>query len=55
MHLRILDCMPPPQDLVHALYAPQAVHLPSADSVAANDETLPAENVKSALIDNVVH
>ena len=35
-HLRILDCMPPPQDLLHGVYAPQAVHWPSADSIAAN-------------------
>ena len=44
-HLRILDCIPPPQDLLHLLYSPQAVHVPSDDCTeAANILKLPAGN-----------
>ena len=43
--MRILDCIPPPQDLLHWLYALQAVHVPSDGCTeAASILKLPAEN-----------
>ena len=50
-HVRILDCIPPPHDLVHLLYSPQAVHVPSDDSTeAASILKLPAENRQICLL-----
>ena len=37
MQVRVRDCVPVPQDLVHLVYAPHGVHLPSPDFKAELD------------------
>ena len=55
-HLRILDCIPPPQDLLHLLYSPQAVHVPSDDCTeVASILTLSAGNRQFVLFKFLFH